>query len=253
MRVVVADIPGTLPGMTRVLERASTLISLFGGKGDRHVALGQVARDSGLSPATCSRLLKSLVNLGWIDQDGNRGDYRLGPRLFALARGQAYRAADLAVWRPRLYELAATTRATVVLSTLRHGRRQILYEVSLGRGQQGLDEHEDCYTTASGRLLLAMLARRERDRLIERLGMPGTERWPGIIDRRELDAALAELRRQRRLELINRPTGLATAAAVVADGHGGWLAVGAYHRHPGRLRQLGDAVAAAARRPVPDR
>ena len=28
--------------------------------------------------------------------------------LFALARGQAYRAADLAVWRPRLYELAAS-------------------------------------------------------------------------------------------------------------------------------------------------
>ncbi|MBN8527470.1 MAG: MarR family transcriptional regulator [Planctomycetes bacterium] len=70
--------------MSRLLDRATTLIGVLGARPGEPRSVHQLAAEARLPPATCTRILKRLVDLGWADQDGNRGDYRLGPRAYAL-------------------------------------------------------------------------------------------------------------------------------------------------------------------------
>jgi DNA-binding IclR family transcriptional regulator len=51
---------------------------------ERHLSLAEIARKTGLPKPTAHRVLASLREVGFIEQDGERESYRLGIRLFTL-------------------------------------------------------------------------------------------------------------------------------------------------------------------------
>jgi len=182
--------------MSQVLERATAILDALGEK--PLWRLGELAERTGLAPATCSRLVSSLAALGWVDGVTARGPYRLGPRLQALAERQPYRAGLVAAIGPWLDIIAQDLRQPAVLVRLRGSRRQVLLcrapVAGAVHGEMPLEDL-DLYVTATGRLLLAHMEPRRRDRLIDRLGLPRRREWPGVCDRHELLAELRELRR----------------------------------------------------------
>lgn len=78
--------------MISVLARAAALVEQLAAAGAGGLALREAAARAALPPATATRLLHNLCILGWAwaDQQGQRGRYRLGPRLEALANRRPY-------------------------------------------------------------------------------------------------------------------------------------------------------------------
>lgn len=217
--------------MPDLLSRATTLIATLGSQPQ---VLPDLAAAAGLPAATTSRLLKRLVALGWADQDGNRGAYRLGPRAYALASASPYRQGLLAATIPDMRRLAARwPQAGIVLVVLRPWGRHVLWECGAftggATGRLRL-EAEDLWNGASGRLLVANLPVRERNQWIAQVGLPPASAWRGVLTRRELLAALADLRREGVSEVLQPLRGLWASAVLVPDGEGGLAALGAYQQ-----------------------
>ena len=101
-------------GSTRTVDRAFDLLATVIQTGAGGASLSELARETGLSPATASRLLATLVKRGVVRRDG-RGSYRPGLGLMQMAslvlRGEPlYELAG-----PHLVELAASSGETANL------------------------------------------------------------------------------------------------------------------------------------------
>ncbi len=236
--------------MSRLLDRATTLIAALGSEAQ---ALHAIAKRVALPPATCTRLLKDLVQLGWADQDGNRGAYRLGPRAYALTSATPYRQQLVGRLAPPMRALAQRwPRAGIVLVVLRPWSRHILWECGAyggGDGRLRLSA-EELWSGASGRVLVAQLPARERHRWIDHVGLPAPTLWRGLATRRELLAALAEIRREGCAELALPKRRLWACAVPIPGETSGCAALGAYlpidALHDGLIDDLRAAAAAEA-------
>ncbi len=215
--------------MPRLLERATSIIAALGAE---PLALHAVARATLLPPATCTRILKELVRLGWADQDGNRGDYRLGPRAYAVTSATPYRQQLVGSMAPAMRALAGRwPTAGIVLVVLRPWRRHLLWECGAYNGAATGRLRlvaEELWSGASGRVLVAALPARERHRWIDHVGLPPPSVWRGIATSRELLGALAEIRRDGCAELLQPRRKLWAVAVPIPDGAGGTAALGAY-------------------------
>ncbi len=210
--------------MISVLARTAVLVELLAKAGAAGHALRDIAARASLPPATATRLLHDLCELGWADQQGLRGRYRLGPHLQALGERRHYRGRLLAAATPVLTALARRQQARVVLAVLRRGRRLALLELG-DDSLPNLSERDDLYASASGRMLIAQLPWRLRRRLIEAAGLPGTGQWPEAATWSELNSQCAEARRRGWCE--NHPRGnLVGVGVAVPDDEGGVAAIG---------------------------
>lgn len=216
--------------MSDLLDRATGLLDVLAAARGAPMALRTVAARSGVPAATCSRVLKRLAASGWVDQDGNRGGYRLGPHAYALADGHPYAAGLVELAAPTMRALADATGGTCILSILRPWRRQLVWACTSGgeAGHADLRAEEDVWARASGRMLVAALTPAERRRWIRRLGPPDLRRWPGVATRSELLGELAVLRRQGWAASRDDRAGTRGAAVLIGDGAGGHAAIGVY-------------------------
>lgn len=241
-----------------VLGKATLLIDLLAERAGEPASLSALADAAGLPPGTAGRLLKDLVALGWADQDANRGGYRLGPRARGLGLAQRHRERFFAAARPLLAALAERLGACVQVACLRGRRRCVLHEwrpAGIDRPPV-LEEHDDLWSTSSGRLLVALAPTAERRALLTELPAPDPADWPGIDGAADLHDELAWIRRRN---LATRPAprrGDPSAAVGVPDGEGGRLAVGFYVPPGGldaaRIAALQEAGRDLAARLAPD-
>lgn len=190
--------------MIAVLARAAALVERLAAAGADGIELRAIADRAGLPPATATRLLHDLCALGWADQDGPRGRYRLGPALEALSGQRPYHGRLAAAAAPVLRRLAARHRVRAVVAVLRRGRRVPLVEVGL-EDVARLRERDDLWASASGRMLVAQLDWRARRRLVAAIGLPSATAWPAVRTWAELNAACGEARRRGWIE--HRPRG----------------------------------------------
>lgn len=240
-------------GDISALTKGTRLLDELAGHGEA-MPLSVLASASALPQATAARLLRTLEHLGWVDHAGRRGGYRLGPRVRALGLAQRHRQRLFAAATLELPRLADVLGAPVTVSVLRGGRRCLLHQWAPAGGELHpvLDERDDVWSTASGRLLVARLGVAARQRLLSELGVPLRGTWPGVFTREDVCAELAWIRRRNLAVMRPRGERLAGAATGVEDGEGGLVAVGFYAPSgdwdPVRVERLAAAVEALARR-----
>lgn len=210
--------------MNRLLAR-TTLLLVRLGRHPEGIALRALAAESSIPPSSCVRLLRDLVELGWVDQDGPRGTYRIGPRAASLAHDRPYRGRLVGIAQRPVAALARRLQAQVLVAVLRGERRLVVLRAEGDGDPLCLEEERELYASASGRLLVAHLSWRARSRLVARIGLPGPGGWPGVGDAAELAAECAEVRRAG--FVINRPAGGDRNAVAIAipDGDGGTAAL----------------------------
>jgi DNA-binding IclR family transcriptional regulator len=214
--------------MLQALQRFSSLIDALAKAGPGGLALGELAGQCALPPATCTRALKAMAALGWADQAGNRGRYRLGPRATALTAAAAYQGPLLARAEPLLRAFVRRHPGVgAALVALRDGRRFGLWSHDPSRGEAlELFAHHDLWSMPSGRLLVALLPPRQRRRCCDQAGLPTPAQWPGIATSVELAAALAAIRRERCAQVVR--DGTTYTALPVDDGAGGTVTLGCW-------------------------
>jgi IclR family acetate operon transcriptional repressor len=154
---------GNLQSVNRAL-RALELIAEAG-----ELGVSELGRRLDVHKATASRLVATLAERGMVERDPLTEKYRLGFGLIRLA-GAAMASMDLVrTARPILEDLADRTRETVNLGVLSGdavvyidqvtGTRSIVAVSWVGR-------RTPLHATSNGKMLLASLDDRERDRLL---------------------------------------------------------------------------------------
>jgi IclR family KDG regulon transcriptional repressor len=183
--------------MIQVLHRALDVLALLGRAPDQPVGLGEIARATGLNAATCARILRTLANEGYVEQEGRRQGYRLGPMAYALTARGPYRKDLVTCAEPAVRRLAETTGETALVAII---HRHIRYTLCHIGGAQDVQVRmdavlsSDVYPTATGRLLLAHLPPAELEAFVSARGLPGAADWPEAQTRPGLLSALAKLR-----------------------------------------------------------
>ena len=185
--------------MQGVLARSSAVLDCLAAEPSSELSVQEVSEALHLPTSTCHRLLREMLELGWVDQRSPRGGYRLGPRAYALTSQQPYRALLIERVQPIMEQLAALFELPILLATLRGQRRHTLWEcvpqggVSLHRW---LQESDDLFTTSGGRVLLAVA--KQREAILENYSTDDiSAAWPGIRTKQELRDELRSIRRKR--------------------------------------------------------
>lgn len=139
-------------GRLSTVDKAISLLDLFSIDAPE-LGLTEIARRAGYDKATTRRLLLSLARHGFVEQDGETRQYRLGAGLTRLARIREARFPLLQTALPFLRELAGATSETVHLAEAVNGSLlTVLVEHPARANRVNVDvgEYLPLHSTASG-------------------------------------------------------------------------------------------------------
>ena len=213
-------------------ERCLDIIELLA-DGASNLPLGEIAERLGLPKSGAHRLLATLVDLGWAEQDADTGFYRLTMRLAILGQ-RFYVATGIPdICQPLLDRLASQCRefarlavadgdALVWLAHAQGATGGLLYQPSLATSTVPL------HTTATGKAWLATLPTEQAIQNVLRTGFGyAGKHGPNAI--RSIDALLLEInataKRGFGLAMNEAEPGV-TAVAVAIRSTSGGAAVG---------------------------
>ena len=126
------------------------------------MALGEVAKITGMSPSKTHSYLVSLVRIGMVAQDMQTGRYSLGPTTLRLGLSAIAQSDIIAASRVAMYQLVDETAGTAFLSVWGNHGPTVIARVD-GRILVPLDLRVgsvlSALTSATGRTFLAFLPR----------------------------------------------------------------------------------------------
>lgn len=173
---------------------ASTLASglaVLGCFSEGALSLGnkEVAEMLGLTRPTVSRLMFTLMGLGYLRQDSQKGKYSLGPAVLSLGYPLLSQLTIRRLAAPEMLELARYARGPVSVGV--RDRLQVVYVETV----QGIDTNatrpdigstRPMLRTAMGRALLYALRPAEREQVLKRLEASQPQQWaefsPAVAD-----------------------------------------------------------------------
>ena len=162
---------GSASGGVQSIERAFDLLEMLADAGGA-LGLSELATNSGLPLPTVHRLMRTLVNRGYVRQEASRR-YTLGSRLIRLGETSSRM---LGTWlRPFLAQLVRETGETANLAMLDGDEVVYIAQVPSAHSMRMFTEpgrRVRPHCTAVGKALLAQLPPGEARALLERGGMP---------------------------------------------------------------------------------
>lgn len=227
--------------MIHSIQKAMRILAVIADGKNEPVALARIAQETGYPKPTCAHIVETLCADGYA-QRTPRG-YRLGPGLYHLTRYGRYRSELVELCHPVLRWMERESRATAILAVVENRQKFIIDTVEteprLYTESQNI-RTDELYRTATGRVLLAHMDRREAEAMYRQYGNPHPGAWEGV---NSLDSLLHECERVRRqpVETVYSGDAVGMACALV---HSGVClgAVGLGWREdapaPGKLRRM---------------
>ncbi len=212
----------TAPGVQSV-DRALTILGILARLGEAGVT--EIAGELGVHKSTAFRLVATLESHGMVEQNEDRGKYRLGVGVLRLAGATTARLDVVQEARPVVRKLAADTGETVNVAVL--SDRSVLYLDQVA-GQSALQAHNwvgqhiPLHATSNGKVLLSGLSPAEVDQRVPRL----TAYTPTTVtSRARLRRELVEVREQGYAVAVDElELGLTAIAAPIHNAHGDVIA-----------------------------
>ena len=162
---------GRTSGGVQSIERAFGLLESLADAGGA-LGLSQLAHESGLPLPTIHRLLRTLVDLGYLRQEASR-QYVLGPRLIRLGEASSHM---LSIWaRPHLARLVDELGESANLAML--DGDEIVY-VAQAQSRQSMRMFTEVgrrvlpHCTAVGKAIMAGMPPGQVREILQRTGMP---------------------------------------------------------------------------------
>ncbi len=158
-----------------VLDKAFSILEVLARTG-RALTLAELAEEGRLPKPTVHRILKSLRDLGYVEQEDRGGAYRLSARLISLreyGRDEAVRAKA----RPIMERLQEAFDETINLGLLEGIFVRYVHVVETSQAlrwivKPGARDH--FHTTALGRAVVANLPEEQQKRLVIKATVGGT-------------------------------------------------------------------------------
>jgi len=205
-------------GFSQSLERGLAVLAAF--KPDRPaLGISELARELGLTRSTTHRYVATLASLRYLEQDTETRKYRLAPRVLDLGFSVLGSLGLREIAAPYLRQLTDATGHTSNLA-IRDDTDVIL--IDRVRGRPGRYHHLEftlhagsrlpSYCSATGKALLAFLARPDLDRLLERIDL--VQRAPRTVT--DKSSLLRELEQVRRTGIATNDEELESALRSIA-------------------------------------
>lgn len=157
--------------MIQVLDKAFEILKTIANSQKSPAKLSHIAQTTKINAPTCTRILKSMLELGIVEQSGPRQGYNLGPELYALTANGTYRNDLKMKTADFLQELSDTIHETVILAVLHGSKRIILNQFESMQTLQAHPPQSPKYLnplkTATGKLLLAFSDSKTTSRVLQ--------------------------------------------------------------------------------------
>jgi DNA-binding IclR family transcriptional regulator len=202
--------------------------------------------------STAFRLVATLEQHGMVEQNEERGKYRLGFGVLRLAGATTARLDVVQEARPICRKLAADSGETVNIAVLSDRSALYLDQVA---GQSSLQSHNwvgqhiPLHATSNGKVLLAGLSSAELDNRLPRLPAYTSAT---VTSKARLRKELAEVREQGYAVAVDElEVGLTAIAAPIFNAHGDVIASlsvsgPTFRLHEARVKELVPVVQDAA-------
>ena len=208
----------------QAVDRAISILQVLARQGSAGVT--EIAVELGLHKSTAFRLLATLDARGLVEQDAERGRYRLGHGVVQLAAGASTTGEPSLLGLPTCRELAETVGETVNVA-VHDGRRVVSVDQVIGSAAvttvNWVGQRSPLHSTSAGKVFLAHMPPDQLDAVLaERL-----ERFTPhtVVDPVLLRQQLGLVREQRfACMLEEHELGLAGVAAPIRSAHGGVVA-----------------------------
>jgi len=209
----------TAGGSVQSVDRALTVLGILARVGDAGVT--EIAAELGVHKSTAFRIVATLESHGMVEQNQDRGKYRLGVGLIRLAGATTARLDVVQEARPVTRRLAADTGETVNIAVLSDQSALYLDQIAGASALQShnwVGQHIPLHATSNGKVLLSDLDADELDRRVPTLASYTPET---ITSRDRLRSELATILEQGYAVAVDElEIGLTAIAAPIHDAHG---------------------------------
>jgi DNA-binding IclR family transcriptional regulator len=210
--------------MAPMLESAGRvlrLLELFG-PGERDLSLAQISERLALPKSSVHRLLATMMERDFIEQDAATKRYRLGLRVFEIGSVAIHERGLHGAAHPIVEQLAIRTNETCHLAVLSGAEAVYVYKIDGASSiimSSRVGGRAPCYCTSIGKVLIAWSG----DAIFKRVVQTGFRSFTAstIRSARELGEELAKVRRKGyALDVEEFERGLRCIAAPVWDQSG---------------------------------
>jgi DNA-binding IclR family transcriptional regulator len=205
--------------LVQSVDRALSVLEILGARGEAGVT--EIAGELGVHKSTAFRLVATLESHGMVEQNEDRGKYRLGVGVLRLAGATTARLDVVQEARPIVRKLAADSGETVNVAVL--SDRSVLYLDQVA-GQSALQAHNwvgqhiPLHATSNGKVLLAGLSWDEVEKRLPRLPSYTVDT---VTTKARLRRELVEVREQGYAVAVDElEVGLTAIAAPIRNAHG---------------------------------
>jgi len=211
------------PASVQSVDRALTILGILARLGEAGVT--EIAAELGVHKSTAFRLVATLESHGMVEQNEDRGKYRLGVGVLRLAGATTARLDVVQESRPLCRQLAASTGETVNIAVMSDRSALYLDQVagpSALQPHNWVGQHIPLHATSNGKVLLSGLTSEQVDELLPRLPSytSGT-----VTTKARLRRELAEVREQGHAVAVDElEVGLTAIAAPIRNAHGDVIA-----------------------------
>ncbi len=205
------------------VDRALTILEVLARDGEAGVT--DIASELGVHKSTAFRLLATLETHRLVEQDGDRGRYRLGVGNLRLAGATTARLDLVQEARPVCRQLAADTGETVNITVRSETSALYLDQVAGSSALQShnwVGQHIPLHATSNGKVLVSELDDAMLKRAVRELPRYTTHTVTTLA---KLRAELTVVREQGYAVAVDElETGLTAAAAPIRNAHGDVIA-----------------------------
>ena len=189
--------------MIQVLERAEKILTYLSENRKREVPLTEIADNLDINRATCANILKTLRELGLIEQMSYRKGYILGDKIYSIAGVENDPDRLKVHLKPLIDNLCKEVNESVMLTVIRDDQRYHIYNAEAYHALQAKIIYQmGVWQATTAKVIIAQYDDKKLDDFLKLVGMPGKV-WPEIKNRRDLDEALEEIRKNRCFTVIN--------------------------------------------------
>lgn len=205
--------------MIQVIHRAAKILGSFAPDPMAGKTLTELARLIEVEAPTCANIVKTLVDLGYLEPLPAKKGYRLGPEPWRLTSRGPYlhHVAEAAL--PLMQAFVEEHRESCILSVLQGPRRVKVAGIDCNRllkAESGEMVEENGIRFATSRVHLAHMEAAERKAWVDRCGFPG-QHWDEIADAEALERACERVRKESHALSVNVQEGLVGLAFPVFE------------------------------------